>query len=152
KRLQQGAGAALDGLREALSLSALDEHARSALAETRRGLLECQQCLAERLQDVDMFDRRLTGIAHRLYDEALACRMRPFADGVRTFPRMVRDLARTLGKQARLEIVGAGAPVDRDVLEQVEAPLVHLLRNAVDHGIGTPAERAAAGKPAEGVV
>ena len=152
KRLQQNSSKALDGLREALSTTALDERADTALTEVRQDLLECQQFLGERLQEVDMFERRLSGVAHRLYEEALACRMRPFADGVSAFPRMVRDLALTLGKQARLEIVGAGTPVDRDVLEKIEAPLTHLLRNAVDHGIGLPADRIAAGKAAEGVV
>ena len=68
------------------------------------------------------------------------------------FPRMVRDVGRSLGKQVRLEIAGASTQVDRDILAKLEAPLGHLLRNAVDHGIETPAERVAAGKPAEGVV
>src|SRR5262249_57651027 len=72
--------------------------------------------------------------------------------GAHAFPRMVRDTARRLGKQARLELVGQTTEVDRDILEKLEAPLTHLLRNAVDHGLEPPAERAAAGKPAEGVV
>ena len=89
-----------------------------------------------------MFDRRSTNLAHRLYDEALACRMRPFADGVRGLPRMVRDLGRSLGKQVQLEIGGDATQVDRDILDKLDAPLGHLLRNAVDHGIEPPEERA----------
>ncbi|WP_157211353.1 hybrid sensor histidine kinase/response regulator, partial [Pandoraea sp. B-6] len=85
-------------------------------------------------------------------DEALACRMRPLDDRLGGFARMVRDLGRSLGKPARLEIRGAHTPVDRDILDQLEAPLGHLLRNAVDHGLERPAERAGAGKPAEGVI
>ena len=88
-----------------------------------------------------MFDRRSINLAHRLYDEALACRMRPFADGVQGFPRMVRDVAQSLGKQVRLEIVGEATQVDRDILAKLDAPLGHLLRNAVDHGIESPDER-----------
>src|SRR5712671_6431872 len=65
---------------------------------------------------------------------------------------MVRDLARSLGKQARLDIIGEGTQVDRDILRALEAPLGHLLRNAVDHGLETPDGRRAAGKAAEGVV
>ena len=66
---------------------------------------------------------------------------------------MVRDVGRTLGKQVRLEIVGETTQVDRDILEKLEAPLGHLLRNAVDHGIEIAGGRGcAAGKPAEGVV
>ena len=60
--------------------------------------------------------------------------------------------ARSLGKQVRLEIVGETTQVDRDMLAKLDAPLGHLLRNAVDHGIESPDERRAAGKPAEGVV
>ncbi len=65
---------------------------------------------------------------------------------------MVRDLARSLGKQVRLEIVGQATQVDRDMLERLDAPLGHLLRNAIDHGIESADERRAAGKPAEGVM
>jgi len=78
--------------------------------------------------------------------------MRPFADGVRRYSRIVRDLGRSLGKRVKLEIVGASTQVDRDILEKLDAPLGHLLRNAVDHGIEAPEERQAAGKPAEGTV
>jgi two-component system sensor histidine kinase and response regulator WspE len=90
--------------------------------------------------------------ARRLYDAALACRMRPFADGAHAFPRLVRDVARSVGKSARLEIRGESTQVDRDILALLEAPLGHLLRNAVDHGIETPEERRAAGKPDEGLI
>ena len=78
----------------------------------------------------------------RLYREVIVSRMRPFADGAHGFPRLVRDMARHLGKQVRLDIVGLATEVDRDILEKLEAPLTHLLRNAVDHGIEPPAERA----------
>jgi two-component system sensor histidine kinase and response regulator WspE len=65
---------------------------------------------------------------------------------------MVRDLARSLGKKARLDLVGLDTPVDRDVLERLEAPLGHLIRNAIDHGIEMPSEREAAGKTTEGTI
>jgi two-component system sensor histidine kinase and response regulator WspE len=58
----------------------------------------------------------------------------------------VRDLARELGKQVRFDIVGTGTPVDREILARLEAPLTHMLRNAIDHGVETPEERSAAGK------
>jgi len=67
-------------------------------------------------------------------------------------PRMVRDLARDLGKEARLEVDGADTEVDRPVLEQIRAPLTHLLRNCVDHGLETPEVRLKAGKPREGSI
>ncbi|WP_457444622.1 hybrid sensor histidine kinase/response regulator [Roseateles sp. P5_E4] len=125
---------------------------RAAPPEVRRRMLECEQLLAQGLVDLETFERRSADLSRRLYDEAVACRMRPFADGVQTMPRMLRDLGRSLGKQVRLEIVGAATPVDRDVLEKLDAPLGHLLRNALDHGIELPGQRHAVGKPAEGVV
>jgi two-component system sensor histidine kinase and response regulator WspE len=152
KRLQNSAAASLDTLREALTAEARSEPVEMALADVRQRIDECHQLLAQQLVDIDLFDSHSTNLAHRMYDSALACRMRPFADGVRAFPRMVRDVGRTLGKQAHLEIVGDTTQVDRDILEKLDAPLGHLLRNAVDHGIESPAERIAAGKPAEGVV
>ncbi len=112
--------------------------------------MECRQFLTDRLTDLETFDRRSVNLSHRLYEEALACRMRPFADGIHGFPRMVRDVARSLGKEVKMEIVGETTRVDRDVLEKLEAPLTHLLRNAVDHGIESPEQRVLAGKPVLG--
>ena len=77
-------------------------------------------------------------------------RMMPVDAVFMRFPRMVRDLARALGKEVRLEIFGENTQVDRDILERLESPLAHLLRNAVDHGIEPPARRQAAGKPPAG--
>ena len=152
KRLHYDLGRTLDGLREATSGQALGEAAQTAQSEAQRRVLECHQFLSQRLAELEVFDRRSTNLAHRLYDEALAVRMRPFADGIQGFPRMVRDVSRTLGKQVKLEIVGEATQVDRDILEKLEAPLGHLLRNAVDHGVEPAEGRRAAGKPAEGVV
>jgi two-component system sensor histidine kinase and response regulator WspE len=151
KRLHYDLSRDLDLLREHLPQQPGDK-AHAALAEAQRRGLECQQFLAQRLVEIETFDRRAANLSHRLYDGALACHMRPFADGVQAFPRMVRDLARVLGKQVRLSIVGEDTQVDRDILEKLDAPLGHLLRNALDHGIELPAERLAAGKPVEAVL
>lgn len=102
--------------------------------------------------ELDEFGWQAGQRAQVLYDTALACRMRPFADVLAGQVRMVRDLGRSLGKQVRLEIEGEKTQVDRDVLEKLEAPLTHLLRNAVDHGIEMPEQRLLAGKPAEGLI
>src|SRR6185369_10422684 len=131
----------LEVVRDALSERAPDHQALIALASAQR-----------HVADLEMFDRRSIDLAHRLYEEALACRMRPFADGVEGLPRLVRDLARSLNRQVKLEIVGGSTRVDRDILAKLDAPLGHLLRNALDHGIEPPEERLAAGKPAEGRV
>ncbi len=151
KRTQQECCSLIDDLRQTLPTS-VDDRAAVALADVQRATLECQQLLSQRLVELDMFDRRSLSLSHRMYDEALACRMRPFADGVQAFPRMLRDLAHTLGKQVKLEVVGDTTQVDRDILMRLDAPLGHLLRNAVDHGIESPDERRASGKPAEGTL
>jgi two-component system sensor histidine kinase and response regulator WspE len=130
----------------------LDEQTQTALADAQRLASDCQHALAERMHELERFDRRFANLSNRLYDEAIACRMRPFADGVQAFPRMVRDVARSLGKDVKLDLVGESTQVDRDILAKLDAPLGHLLRNAVDHGIEGPDERRAAGKPPEGVI
>lgn len=78
--------------------------------------------------------------------------MRPFSEGVHAFPLLVRNLARSLNKNISLEIIGKDTPVDRDILEKLEAPLNHIIRNACDHGIETPQERLAAGKNEKGKI
>jgi two-component system, chemotaxis family, sensor histidine kinase and response regulator WspE len=152
KRLQSESARALDKLREALTQQTLDARAEGAISDAQRRMSECQTLLTERLSEIDTADRQSTRLAHRLYDQALACRMRPFGDGAMRYPRMVRDVGRSLGKQVRLDIAGASTQVDRDILAKLDAPLGHLLRNAVDHGIELSDQRVAAGKPAEGVV
>jgi len=152
KRRYHDLGTKLESLRETLPRQGLSTGAWELLGEVQQQTQDCQQQLSQRLVELETFDRRSSNLSHRLYDEALACRMRPFADGVRAYPRMVRDLARSLDKQVRLEIIGESTQVDRDILEKLDAPLGHLLRNAVDHGIDFPDDRRAAGKAAEGVI
>ncbi len=151
KRLHDDLAQSLDALRAALP-PAPNEPAQVMHADLQRRVHECRSLLAQRLAELEMFDRRSANLSHRLYEEALAVRMRPFADGIAGFPRLVRDVGRALGKDVALEIKGEDTAVDRDILEKLEAPLSHLLRNAVDHGIELPAERIAAGKPAPGTV
>lgn len=152
KRLQRDSAIALDRLAEVAPGLARDQHAAALLTQARSQIAESQRLLADRIAQLDLFERRAASVAHRLYDEALSSHMRPFADGTRGFKRMVRDLARELGKQAQLEIAGATTQVDRDVLARLEAPLAHLLRNAVDHGIESGEARRAAGKPEAGTI
>jgi two-component system sensor histidine kinase and response regulator WspE len=118
---------------------------RDAAAEMSRTL----ETLSDR---VAATSRRGADIGTTLHAQALEARMRPFRDACAALPRTVRDLARSLGKSVRLEIAGDHVSVDRDILRQLEAPLGHLVRNCLDHGIETPSERAAAGKPQEGTL
>ena len=152
KRHHVEAARALELVREGLVGHAIDDRTQERLLQAEGKVMECRRLLADRLAELERYDRSSVKLSHRLYSEALACRMRPFSDGVQGFPRMVRDLARSLGKEARLELEGQTTEIDRDVLEKLEAPLAHLLRNALDHGIETPSERERKGKPAEGVI
>ncbi|AMP14550.1 hybrid sensor histidine kinase/response regulator [Collimonas pratensis] len=152
KRLQHGATQALETLYDSLRENGVAATQFAALQDSRQQLDACQKMLTERLAELESFERRNSSRAQRLYDQALASRMRPFADRVAGYDRMVRDLGRSLGKQVRLAISGETTQVDRDILEQMEAPLVHLLRNALDHGIETAPQRRAAGKDEEGEI
>ena len=152
KRTQNNGLRALENLNVHLKEHALSLEAQEALEDARRLLAESQQLLVEKNAELDEFVWQASQRAQVLYDTALACRMRPFADVLNGQVRMVRDLGRSLGKQVRLEIEGEKTQVDRDVLEKLEASLTHLLRNAVDHGIETPEQRLLAGKPAEGLI
>lgn len=137
---QQALTDLVDELTGAEPASELAQRAKASVRELRTQL-------AARTGELESHARRAEDLTRRLYAEAIASRMRPFADGVRGFPRLVRDLARTLGKSVDLVISGEDVDVDRDILERIEAPINHMLRNAIDHGIELPAERAAAGKP-----
>lgn len=152
KRLQSHLGRALESVQESLSGAALEASTQAHLADARRLLGECRQLFEQQAGELDEFAWQAAQRAQQLYDTALVCRMRPLADVLHGQTRMARDLARALDKQVRLQIEGDKTQVDRDVLERLEAPLIHLLRNALDHGIEAPAVRLAAGKPAEGVV
>ncbi|MGE8500823.1 MAG: hybrid sensor histidine kinase/response regulator [Pseudomonas sp.] len=152
KRQQESARRTLETLREHLLGSEQDATAQALFNESRNLLIECQQQLQAHQELFDDFVWHGGQRTQQLYDLALASRMRPFADVLTGQTRMLRDLGRSLGKQVRLEIEGENTQVDRDVLERLEAPLTHLLRNAVDHGIEPPALRTRKGKEEEGRV
>ncbi len=151
KRNQASLFQAIEQLHEALVRTAdpgLIEKSALALQKTH----PLKQFLHDHMADIDGYERRVLSVSNNLVDEVLALRMRPFRDGVHAFGRMVRDLARSLGKDAQLTISGEDTLVDRDILANIEGPLNHMLRNAVDHGMETPDERRAAGKPAAGAI
>ncbi|BAP56225.1 response regulator receiver domain protein [Thioploca ingrica] len=119
---------------------------KKAQAKTK----ECKLFLAEKLNQLDIFTSHTTTHSDHLYHEMIGVRMRPFADSIQGYPRMVRDLARELGKKVHFEMIGKTTEVDQDIQEKLEAPLNHLLRNALDHGIEFPEERLAIGKAETG--
>jgi two-component system chemotaxis sensor kinase CheA len=94
----------------------------------------------------------LTRCSHALQAIVMQVRMIPVEAVFLRFPRLVRDLSTKFGKHVELELVGQDTELDRTVVDAIGDPLVHLVRNALDHGLETPAEREAAGKPAAGTV
>ncbi|HXE44805.1 MAG TPA: chemotaxis protein CheA [Conexibacter sp.] len=96
--------------------------------------------------------QRLARTSQALQETVTRVRMVPVESVFLRFPRLVRDLATRLGKQVELRLEGADTELDRTVVDALGDPLVHLVRNALDHGLETPDERAAAGKPPVGVV
>jgi two-component system sensor histidine kinase and response regulator WspE len=151
KKQQDHLGAVLDSLGQQVTTSG-PEQLVPLVAEARRLASRCRTVLLERVQEFEDHAGQAEDLGSRLYREVILSRMRPFADGAQGFPRLVRDAARRLGKQARLELDGQATPVDRDILEQLEAPLSHLLRNAVDHGLEPADRRQTLGKPEVGTV
>ncbi|MBI4409404.1 MAG: chemotaxis protein CheA [Gemmatimonadetes bacterium] len=105
---------------------------------------------ARRLDQLEELVGRMDRLVDELQDAALALRMVPVAEVFDRFPRVVRDTARGLGKEVDFLIEGREIELDRAILEELADPLVHLLRNAVDHGLETAGERSAAGKPVRG--
>ncbi|MDZ4145168.1 MAG: chemotaxis protein CheW [Burkholderiales bacterium] len=87
-----------------------------------------------------------------LQESVMSIRMIPMAVVFNRFPRMLRDLASKLSKQVELETVGEATELDKSLIEKITDPLTHLVRNSLDHGIETPEERRAAGKPAQGTI
>jgi two-component system sensor histidine kinase and response regulator WspE len=151
KRHQAALFAALDDLQEAIGRSG-DPVLREKAAQVLHRGQPLKQFILAHVADMEQYERRLLNVAQGMVDEVLALRMRPFRDGVHHFPRMVRDLARSLGKDVRLDIRGEDTLVDRDILARIESPLNHMLRNAVDHGIEAPDARILAGKPPHGTI
>ena len=95
---------------------------------------------------------RMSRISSDLQNIILTMRMVPIDTVFNRFPRMIRQLARDLDKEVEIEIIGAETELDRTVIDEIGDPLVHLIRNAMDHGIETPTERDQLGKPRQGKI
>jgi len=120
------------------------------LVLTRNQILQ----FAGRLQEPTLLNatQRLNLITTKLQANVMKTRMQPISNIWSKFPRIVRDLSRDLDKRISLMMEGRETELDRTLIEAVKDPLTHLVRNAIDHGLETPAERVAAGKPEEGVL
>lgn len=124
---------------------------RTRLADVNGGLKTKlgAEGLLETLEEVTVHIGRIIG---DLQEEIMKARMFPIEQVFNRFPRMVRDLAQKAEKEINFIIEGRETELDRTVIEEIGDPLIHLLRNAIDHGIESPAERVKAGKPAAGTI
>lgn len=106
-----------------------------------------------RLTKVTTQDYRFVGsLVENLLEDTKKVLMQPFSTLFETLPRMIRDLSHSLGKETRLNFIGGEIEVDRRILEEMKDPLIHLIRNSIDHGIETPAERIKKNKPSYGTI
>jgi two-component system, chemotaxis family, sensor kinase CheA len=122
----------------------------SELVLTRNQLLE----ISRRNDDTEFKVplQRLSNVTAELQEGVMKTRMQPIGNAWQKLPRIVRDLSSELGKQIELEMHGADTELDRQVLDLIKDPLTHMVRNSADHGLETPAERLAAGKPEQGTI
>jgi len=122
----------------------------SELVLTRNQLLE----ISRRNEDTEFKVplQRLSNVTAELQEGVMKTRMQPIGNAWQKLPRIVRDLSGELGKQIELEMHGADTELDRQVLDLIKDPLTHMVRNSADHGLETPAERQAAGKPEIGTI
>ena len=107
---------------------------------------------SETLHALDQAVSQLDLLVSDLQNSVMKTRMQPIGRLFQKYPRIARDLARQLGKDVELALVGEETEVDKTMIEDLADPLVHLVRNAVDHGVESPEERLAAGKPSKSVV
>ncbi len=107
---------------------------------------------AETLHALDQAVSQLDLLVSDLQNSVMKTRMQPIGRLFQKYPRIARDLARQLGKDVELTLIGEETEVDKTMIEDLADPLIHLIRNAVDHGVESPAERQSAGKPAKSIV
>ncbi len=102
--------------------------------------------------ELEFVAEEMERLTDRLRADTMSVRMLPIGNTFARFRRLVRDLSRDLGKQVELATEGGETELDKNVIEQLNDPLVHLIRNSIDHGIESPADRLASGKPAAGTI
>ncbi|MEO8611624.1 MAG: hybrid sensor histidine kinase/response regulator, partial [Chloroflexota bacterium] len=122
------------------------------LDSNQRNLIESNRQLAQLSQGMVQFNSQLGMLAEQLQDDIGTMRLVPFESVLAGYQRMVRDMARDTGKNIHLDVSGASVEMDRAALDALKEPIMHLLRNAVDHGMESTAERERIGKPSTGQV
>ncbi|MHA6204442.1 Hpt domain-containing protein [Dyella soli] len=151
QREHREAGMAVFDPLELDRFSQLQQYSR-ALAESVSDLVSIQGMLDELTRQAETLLIQQSRVSSELQDGLLRTRMLPFDTMVPNLRRTLRQAAQEEGKSAQLYVEGAHGEMDRNLLDRIKAPFEHMLRNAVAHGIESPAERRKAGKPAEGAV
>lgn len=141
----------LDGLMNLVGELVIDRTRLQQVREQLAAILKDTN-LAELMDNFEETTSHLARVTDELQEQIMRSRMLPVRSVLTRLPRLVRDVAARCGKKVELFTAGEETELDRSVIEEISDPLVHILRNAVDHGIETPAERIAAGKPETGVV
>ncbi len=139
----------IDALMNLIGELVVAKNALAYLARRAEGGTLTVRELAREIKDRQALVNR---IAEDMQGAVMAVRMLPVDHVFQRFPRLVRDIARRLGKQVELVVEGGETEADKNVIEALADPLIHMVRNCLDHGLEPPAERAAAGKPAAGTI
>lgn len=141
----------LDGLMNLVGELVIDRTRLQQVREQLAAILKDAN-LSELMDNFEETTSHLARVTDELQEQIMRSRMLPVRSVLTRLPRLVRDVAVKCGKKVELYTAGEETELDRSVIEEISDPLVHILRNAVDHGIETPEERKAAGKPETGVV
>ncbi|MBI2765260.1 MAG: chemotaxis protein CheA [Chloroflexi bacterium] len=141
----------LDGLMNLVGELVIDRTRLQQIREALSAVLKDAN-LSELTENFEETTSHLARITDELQDEIMRSRMLPVRSVLTRLPRLVRDVATKCGKKVELITAGEETELDRSVIEEISDPLVHILRNAVDHGIETPEQRREAGKPETGLV
>lgn len=140
-----------DRLDQVLNLSGEIGLTKNRLTHLRSDILTGRND-ADTLRDLDQAVSQLDMLVVNLQNAVMKTRMQPIGRLFKKYPRLARDLARSLGKDVELVLHGEETEMDKTMIEDLNDPLVHLVRNAVDHGVESPEERLAAGKPEKSIV
>ncbi|HUV99361.1 MAG TPA: chemotaxis protein CheA [Gallionella sp.] len=140
-----------DRLDQVLNLSGEIGLTKNRLTHLRSDIIQGRND-AETLHDLDQAVSQLDMLVVNLQNAVMKTRMQPIGRLFKKYPRLARDLARSLGKEVELVLVGEETEMDKTMIEDLNDPLVHLVRNAVDHGVETLEGRVAAGKPEKSMV
>lgn len=124
----------------------------SEMVLARNQLLRAMEKQTKHIPGIDSVLQNIDHITTELQEKVMQTRMQPISNIFSKFPRIIRDLARKLGKEIELKLEGTDVELDKSIIESIGDPLTHLIRNAVDHGVEYPQERENSGKPRNGTI